>query len=110
MLLFQTSVSADSIPKVINNLRSKSCHIESIPNNVIKTKGYIISPILTILINKSLSDGIFRQNFKLDKIIPIFKGGSRSVVSNYRPISILSTFSKIFERVAYNQLYNNIYL
>ena len=105
---FFRPVSTNSILQIINNLKNKSCHMESIPNIVIKTIGYIISPILSVLINKSLSAGIFPQNFKLAKIVPIFKAGSRSIVSNYRPISILSTFSKIYERVAYNQLYNYI--
>ena len=58
---FFRPVLADSISQIINNLKNKSCHTESIPNNVIKTVGYIISPILTILLNKSLPAGIFPQ-------------------------------------------------
>ena len=43
---------------------------------------------------------------KLAKIIPIFKAGSKLLVTNYRPISLLSVYSKIFEKLVHKQLYN----
>ena len=59
---------------------------------------------LTHIINLSLKHGIFPDNLKIAKVIPIFKQGSRSSCNNYRPISVLSALNKIFERCILNQL------
>ena len=58
----------------------------------------IISPSIAALINKSLTSSHFPNQLKLAKVFPIFKNGSKSDPSNYRPISILPTISKIFEK------------
>ena len=68
------------------------------PNNVIS--------ILSYIFNLSLSQGKFISNFKHAKIIPLFKKGSAKDVSNYRPISLLSCFSKILQKLVYNRLYS----
>ena len=52
----------------------------------------------------SFHDGIFPDELKLAKVIPIYKSGSTMELSNYRPISVLNIFSKIFERLMYNKL------
>ena len=63
----------------------------------------IYSP-LTYVINLSLKQSIFPDSLKVAKVIPIFKQGSRSLCTNYWPISVLSALSKIFERCILNQL------
>ena len=72
-----------------------------------KTVNSYIKP-LSYLINKSISDGIFPTELKLAKVIPVFKSGPSTEISNHRPISVLSFFSKIFEDVLYNYLVNFI--
>ena len=52
----------------------------------------------------SIKQGIFPDNLKIAKVIPIFKQGSRLLCDNYRPISVLPMLSKIFEKCIYNQL------
>ena len=58
----------------------------------------VISPSITLLINKSIATGIFPAQLKQAKVLPVYKGGTKSDPSNYRPISILPTVSKIFEK------------
>ena len=52
-----------------------------------------------------ITTGIFPDSFKISKITPLFKKGDVFLLSNYRPISLLPTISKFFERILYNQLY-----
>ena len=59
------------------------------------------------MINQSLCTGIFPDKLKLAKVIPIYKKGDNHVFDNYRPISLLSTVSKIFEKVVFIQVYDN---
>ena len=64
----------------------------------------IVQP-LTLIINQSLTSGIYPDKFKISKITPLHKKDDRTIVSNYRPISLLPTMSKIIERVMHSQLY-----
>ena len=57
------------------------------------------------MINESFVRGIFPDKLKIAKVIPVFKKGLTTKKSNYRPISLLSIFSKIFEKVMYQRLY-----
>ena len=68
--------------------------------------GSHISIELSVLINESFLTGIFPEQLKIAKVIPIFKKGLKTKKSNYRPISLLSNFSKIFEKVMQKRLNN----
>ena len=61
---------------------------------------------LTYVINMSLMHSIFPSELKLAKVVPIFKSGESDKVHNYRLISVLSFFSKIFEKIMYNNVVN----
>ena len=67
----------------------------------------LIKP-LTYLINCSINKGIFPDELKIAKVIPIYKSGDKTSIENYRPISVLSVFSKTFEKIMYNHLINFI--
>jgi len=58
------------------------------------------------LFNLSLSTGSFPDKLKLAKVIPIFKKGDTYLPSNYRPISLVSIFSKLLEKIMYKRLYS----
>ena len=59
---------------------------------------YIAKPLAHVC-SKSFECGVFPDNTKVAKVVPLFKAGDRSLCSNYRPISLLSQFSKIFEKL-----------
>ena len=61
--------------------------------------------LLALIITQSLTSGIYRDKFKISKITPWHKKDDRTVISNYRPISLLPTMSKIIERILHSQLY-----
>jgi hypothetical protein len=94
------------VEKILNKLHPKlSYGHDTISPKLVKiTQDAIIKPLVHI-INQSLLTGIVPKNMKLAKIVPIFKNGDNSCIKNYRPISLLPTFSKLLERIVYNRLY-----
>lgn len=64
---------------------------------------HIINP-LTVIINNSFKYGIFPESLKMAKVVPIYKKGDANLPESYRPISVLPTFSKIFERLCSNRM------
>lgn len=93
--------------KLINSLKTKhSSGYDGISVKFLKSIApHIVDP-LNIIINQSLATGIFPDSLKVAKVIPLFKKDVREIVDNYRPVSLLTAFSKVFEKVAYIQLSN----
>jgi len=101
------SASLSELDNIIQNLNnSKSVSCDNISNFLIKEcKNDIILPLLYV-INLSLDSGIFPAGLKMTKIIPLYKGGDSTLMSNYRPISLTSPIAKILERVMFNRVSN----
>ena len=76
----------------------------SFPTRILRSAKHIISQPLSLLINKSLENGVYPSKLKLAKVIPIYKSDDESDPSNYRPISLLSVFNRIFEKMMYYRL------
>ena len=57
-----------------------------------------------MIFNSFLLKGVFPDIWKMAKVTPIFKSESRGDANNYRPISVVSVFPKILERIVYNQI------
>ena len=94
------------ISEIISLLKiGKSLGQNSIPIKILKALSPLISSLLSQIINESFQSGIFPDKVKLAKVIPLFKNGCPLVASNYRPISLLSVFSKIIEKLMYGHLY-----
>ena len=76
----------------------------NIPIKLIKmASGLLTSPFRKIF-NESIATGSVPEVFKVSRITPIYKSGSPTELGNYRPIAVISPFSKIFERMIYDQL------
>ena len=84
---------------VINSLKNKKSNIHEVPVSVIKSCKNEIAIPLSLLFNNSINNGKFPQLFKHATVIPIHKKGPKDEISNYRPISLLNVFSKIFEKL-----------
>ena len=93
------------ISEIIGNLKNKSSYGHDCLSNIMikKAQGPLIKP-LTLLINPSLSTGIFPNKLKISRVKPLFKKGKVYLFSNYRPISLLPPLSKIYEHVVFEQL------
>ena len=72
------------------------------PLRIIKVT--IIIPILVDTFNHCMKRGIFPDPLKVGKITPIFKKGDSQAIENYRPVSTLPIFGKIFEKIIYERL------
>jgi hypothetical protein len=106
-VLFLNPVSRNELIVTIKRLKINSASgWDDIPAKVLQVNHlHLLDPLLHI-INLSLNQGIFPDMLKIAKVIPLHKGNGLHQFTNYRPISILNTFSKIFERVFYNRLYD----
>ena len=103
---FNTITESETL-SIINKLKSKnSSGKDEISNKLLKSIKDEIAKPLTIIINQSLRTGIFPDALKIAKVKPLYKKGDNFCLNNYRPISLLPTISKIFERVMFTQLYS----
>lgn len=96
--------SATEIEEVIKSLKIASPGHDDIHIKVIKECSEEISQFLEFIINKSFDEGYFPDILEIAKVIPIYKKGEKSDCTNFRPIAILSTFSKIFEKIIVKRL------
>ena len=95
------------IENIIKNLKlTNTAGIDNISNKMIKTAvNQLVNPI-TSVVNLMISTSTFPDLLKRGKLKPIYKKGDKTLAENYRPISILPSISKIFERVLHDQLTN----
>ena len=105
MTMFLNPTNSDEICNIIHRLKgNKSSGHDNISAKVIKAVAQYISAPLSEVFNVSLATGDFPDKLKIARISPIYKSDDRLCISNYRPISVLSVFSKILERIMYDRL------
>ena len=98
------NTSEYEIMQIILNLKNSSAGWDEIPALMAKKCIQAYIKPLTHIINMSLAEGMFPYELKLARVVPIYKSGDKKCINNYRPISVLPFFSKIFEKVIYNYL------
>ena len=100
-------ITPHEVGLIIQSLdEKKATGYDCISNKMLKmTVPHICQP-LSLLFNKYLFSGTFPSEWKKANVSPIFKKGDRQLISNYRPISLLSNVSKVFERAVFNKLYS----
>ena len=105
MYLIETN--KQEVLDLINELDNKfSAGPDGIPDFIVKTSAQYIAEPLTHIFNSSFESGIFPNTFKEAIIKPLFKKGDRFNITNYRPISLLSSFAKILEKLFHKRLRN----
>lgn len=103
--MYLTPTSPDEINEISKSLKSKySAGDDNIPIIIIKECINQVKAVLSHLINCSFKHGIFPRQLKLAVITPLFKGGDPQNMNNYRPISLLPSFSKFFEIAISNRV------
>ena len=99
------TVTDVNISHIINKLKNKVSYGHgSISNTIIKRAHEPLIKPLTLFINQTLSTGIFPNDLNNSRIKPLFKQRSSSLFSNYRPMFLLSSLSKIYEYLVFEQL------
>ena len=108
--LTNITVTEQEVYDQIKSLETKKAtgH-DGISSRMIKEAGISIVKPLTKLLNMSLENGKFPDDWKKAHVIPIHKKGDKDNVNNYRPISILPIVSKIFERIVFKHVYNYLH-
>lgn len=91
--------------ELINEIKPKnSSGHDGINPCIVKQVNSSISSVLAHIFNNSMKTGTVPHSLKVAKVIPIYKAGDPTLVSNYRPVSVLPCFSKIMEKLVYKRL------
>lgn len=107
--MFFHPTDPDEINKILTTLKAKtSTGHDNMSTKFLKQISSNITVPLSIIINKSMSEGTVPNSMKLAKVIPIYKSKDKQLFNNYRPISLLPSFSKILEKVIHKRLYNYV--
>lgn len=98
-------VDCSEIDDLIQSFKSDHCSKDNFQPFLLSTISVFIVPVLTSIFNLCFSTGIYPNILKTARVVPIFKQGDSSDVSNYRPISTLSIFNKMLETVIHKRLH-----
>ena len=104
------NIDSFEVFNLINGLGDKpSSGIDNVSIKILKKINYFICKPLAFIFNRCVLEGVFPDLLKTALVIPIYKKGDPTIINNYRPVSILSTFSKLLERLVYNRMTQFLY-
>ena len=94
------------VSDIITNLpNKKSSGYDNLDNTILKELKEILVKPLTSLFNRSMAEGIFPMSMKISEVVPLYKNKERELSTNYRPISLLITISKVLEKLVHKRTY-----
>ena len=103
---FMEPVTPEELITIAKSLKAKSSKgHDNISTKLLKETIHLIAGPLSHIFNLSFGNGIVPSDMKIARVIPIFKSGDHQLFNNYRPISILPSFSKLLEKIMYKRLY-----
>ena len=103
-IFFNPATKEEIIAIAQSFVSNKAAGYDNIPMSLIKESIQLISEPLAHIINLSIAHGIVPDQMKKARVIPLFKADDQSLFTNYRPVSVLPSFSKFLERIIYNRL------
>ena len=99
------TVKEKVVLKLLKSLKGKKSHgLDGITSEILKIGAEVLVVPLTWIINTSITTGEFPEEWKIAKIIPLFKKGNRRLTKNYRPVSLLSVAGMILEKIIAMQI------
>ena len=103
--LFLCPTTAVEVEEICKNLNpGKSAGWDGVSPRVIKAVATELAGPLSRLLNYCMREGHYPENFKVARVVPVFKAEDPTQFSNYRPVSVLPVLSQVFERVLYSRL------
>ena len=101
------AIDPSTIEKEIKTLKcSKSARYDKVSVKLVKDAAEILCKPLAATFNSSFEKGIFPDKWKIAKVTSIFESGSKNDMGNYRPMSVLSVFSRLLEKLGHDQVSN----
>ena len=93
--------------KLLYDLKpNKATAPDMIPNHVLKELAVEIAPFHFLLFQASLQQGVLSKEWKYAYVSPIYKKGDRSLLTNYRPVSLTYTCCKVMEHIVYSSIWH----
>lgn len=102
--IYLAECTSSEIINIISEFKNGKA--SDIPTHVMKQCSQTISEHLARIYNNCMNEGVFPSQLKTGKITPIYKKEDEELLENYRPVSTLPVFGKIFEKIIYSRLYN----
>ena len=104
--IYLNQVTSDEVYNIINNFKNKSTLDIRISSLKIANTSIKFADTLAKIIDKSFTEGVFPEKLKSARVVPIHKEGSRTDVKNYRPITLLASISKVYEKLMHSRIIN----
>ena len=104
--IFLEPVTCEEINSIVSNLKNNATGSDDISAVYLKMSLPSIANPLVYICNMSISEGVFPTQLKMANVVPLYKCDDPMMFNHYRPVSLLCTLSKVFEKIMYNRLIN----